>query len=225
MSYPGSKAQAGTWQRIIGQMPPHHTFVEAFYGSGFISRHKKPAVINVAVDKLKRVLPREQHEPIFIQAVHDCFVDWATRVLLDGPDDQESTLVYCDPPYPLSTRNGRRLYDHEMTDHDHTSLLTLLQELKCRVLISGYPCALYSSQLRDWRCLSYWAMTRGGKRRECLWCNFPEPEELHDWRYAGQNFRQRTSLKRLAARWLAKLDRMKPRQRGYVLNAIAQRQT
>ena len=53
--------------------------------------------------------------------------------------------------------------------------------------------------------------------------NFPEPEELHDWRFAGNTFRQRLGLKRLAARWLARLDAMPARKRGYVLNAIAQR--
>lgn len=32
MSYPGSKAQAGVWQRIIGQMPEHSVYVEPFFG-------------------------------------------------------------------------------------------------------------------------------------------------------------------------------------------------
>lgn len=55
---------------------------------------------------------------------------------------------------------------------------------------------------------------------ECLWCNFPEPTELHDWRFAGKNFRERTSLKRLATRWLARLEAMAPRKRGYLLNSV-----
>ena len=55
-----------------------------------------------------------------------------------------------------------------------------------------------------------------------LWCNFPEPDDLHDWNYAGKNFRQRLALKRLAARWLARLEGMPARKRGYVLNEIQQ---
>ena len=41
MSYPGSKAQAGVFQRIIGQMPPHSTYVEPFFGSGQIFWRKR----------------------------------------------------------------------------------------------------------------------------------------------------------------------------------------
>jgi DNA adenine methylase len=57
--------------------------------------------------------------------------------------------------------------------------------------------------------------------QECLWMNFPEPTELHDWRFAGRNFRERCALKRLATRWMARLDDMPPRKRGYVMNALA----
>jgi len=135
------------------------------------------------------------------------------------------TVIYCDPPYVYGTRAHQRrfYYDHEMTDADHSLLLSVLKGLQCHVLLSGYPSELYSSQLQDWRCCSYQAITRGGKRTECLWCNFEQPEELHDWRYAGSNFRQRCALKRLATRWLARLDGMDARQRGYVLDAVHQR--
>ncbi len=43
MSYPGSKGQAGTHQRIIGQMRPHSVYVEAFFGDGVIYERKRPA--------------------------------------------------------------------------------------------------------------------------------------------------------------------------------------
>lgn len=110
-----------------------------------------------------------------------------------------------------------------MSDRQHAQLLTLLQAMQCRVMISGYPSELYSSQLRTWRCLSYRTRTRGKTVTECLWCNFPEPSELHDWRYAGQSFRQRLAFKRLAARWLARLEAMPERKRGYLLAAVHER--
>jgi DNA adenine methylase len=217
MSYPGSKAQSGTWQRIIGQMPPHSVYVEAFFGSGQVFHQKRPAESSVLIDRnikcFERLPASRNVRPLLGDALE----------LLPSIPVPSDAVLYCDPPYVHATRQGRLYYEHEMDDAQHASLLALLQGMKCRVMVSGYPCDLYSSQLRDWRCLAYWTMTRGGRRRECLWCNFPEPDELHDWRYAGQNFRQRTALKRLAARWLAKLDRMTPRKRGYVLDAIAQR--
>src|SRR2546430_15303221 len=48
--YPGSKAQAGVFQRIIGQMPPHSLYVEAFFGSGQIFHRKRPAAASVVID-------------------------------------------------------------------------------------------------------------------------------------------------------------------------------
>jgi DNA adenine methylase len=214
MSYPGSKGQAGTWQRIIGQMPPHSRYVEAFYGSGLIYRTKRPARENVLIDRnpkcLASLIQSETVHPLLGSAM-----DLLPSVYL--PED---AVVYCDPPYLLSTRQGRFYYEHEMSDDDHSTLLTVLADLKCRVLVSGVPHRLYDERLAGWRCIRYRARTRGRTYTECLWCNFPEPEELHDWRFAGQNFRQRHWLANMRRRWLGKLSRLSPRRRGFLLNAI-----
>ena len=224
MSYPGSKSQAGTWQRIIGQMPPHALYVEAFAGSAQIYFRKRPAAHSLLIDLAPSVIARLNARIRSAAAgagdVAICGDAISILPTLNLPAD---AVVYCDPPYLLSTRQGRFYYDHEMTDADHCRLLAMLQGLPARVLLSGYPSALYAETLAGWRCLAYRARTRHRTLTECLWCNFPEPTELHDWRYAGLNFRQRLSLKRLAARWLARLERMPPLKRGYVLNAIAQR--
>lgn len=217
MSYPGSKAANGVWHRIIGQMPPHSVYVEPFFGSGQVFHRKRPARQSVLMDRNPRCLEKIAQTP-------------AVRPLLGKAQEllpsiylPTDAVVYCDPPYPLDTRQGRLYYgDFEMSDDDHSALLSVLRALKCRVLISSYENAIYSSQLQSWRCLRYRTRTRGRTVTECLWCNFPEPAELHDWRFAGHNFRQRTALTRLKRRWLAKLERMKPRQRGYVLDAIEQ---
>jgi hypothetical protein len=105
----------------------------------------------------------------------------------------------------------------------HESFLTMVQGLKCRVMISGYPSKIYDHHLQGWRCISYRTRTRGRTLTECLWCNFPEPTELHDWRFAGRNFRQRLAMNRQAARWLNRLETLPPIQRGFLLQAIAQR--
>jgi hypothetical protein len=134
-------------------------------------------------------------------------------------------VVYCDPPYLLSTRKGRLYYAFELSEQQHWDLLGTLRALPCRVLLSGYPSALYDDGLEGWRVIRYRVRTRGRTATECLWCNFPEPDELHDWRFAGANYRQRLTLKRLAARWLRRLDAMPPRKRGYLWHALQQRQT
>jgi site-specific DNA-adenine methylase len=219
VSYPGSKAQAGVFQRIIGQMPPHSVYVEPFVGSGQVFWRKRRADSSILIDRSPGVIARFSAEPGVRAIVGDALTALPALIPTLPPD----AVIYCDPPYVLSTRAGRAYYDYEMTDHHHALLLTLLQVAKCRVLISGYPSELYGAALRTWRCMSYRTRAHRKTATECLWANFPEPDELHDWRYAGANFRQRLYLKRLAARWLAKLDAMPARKRGYVLAAIAQR--
>lgn len=218
MSYPGSKGQAGTWQRIIGQMRPHSVYVEAFYGSGQIFRRKRPAANSILIDSNAAALAT-----VGVTAGVKTIVGKAQKLLPELfawlPAD---AVIYCDPPYMLSTRQGRLYYgQHEMTDDDHATLLAALLQAKCDVLISHYPQTLYSSQLQGWRCLEYTAMTRGGSRRECLWMNFDEPAELHDWRFAGFNYRQRYHDKRFVNRWLDRIERMPARRAGYIRHELA----
>jgi hypothetical protein len=221
MSYPGSKGQAGTWQRIIGQMPPHSVYVEPFLGSGQVFWRKRRAEFNLLLDRNPRAVSAANARlgvDAGVKAVVGDAFKWLPDLAAWLPAD---AVVYCDPPYVLSTRQARFYYDHELTDDDHATLLVALLQLQCRVLLSGYPSDLYSSQLSGWRCLEYDTMTRGGKRRECLWCNFPEPDELHDWRFAGFNFRQRFHLKRFVLRWLDRIEAMPARKRGYVMHELA----
>jgi len=131
-------------------------------------------------------------------------------------------LVYCDPPYLMSTRTGRQLYRFEMTDLEHRRLLRVIRELPCRVMISGYSSVLYARELAGWNATSFAAMTRGGtERAEWLWYNFPRPLELHDYRYLGEGFRERERIKRKKARWTAKLASMPVLERQALLAAIA----
>jgi hypothetical protein len=131
-------------------------------------------------------------------------------------------LVYCDPPYLMSTRSGKRLYQHEMSDVDHRRLLRVLQDLPCAVMISGYSSVLYAQMLKGWNATSFPASTRGGHQAaEWLWSNFERPVVLHDYRYLGDDFRERERIKRKKLRWVAKLQRMPVLERQALLAAIA----
>jgi DNA adenine methylase len=237
MGYLGSKSQAGVFQRIISQIPPHSFYVEPFFGSGQIFWRKKIASSNVIIDA----------DALRIAIFKDECRRSAPEMTLSDPSAPEMTLpavsaicgdaisilptltlpadavIYCDPPYLHSTRTSRHRYKFEMSDDEHVRLLTLLQGMNSRILISGYPSSLYSEMLRGWRCISYRVRTRGRTLTECLWMNFPEPSELHDLRFFGKDFRQRLALKRQAARWLARVDAMSSIKRAYILERIRQR--
>lgn len=133
-------------------------------------------------------------------------------------------FVYADPPYLLSTRScsTRRIYRCEIqTEDEHAALLDILLTLPCPVMLSGYISNLYAEKLSGWRTVNFQAMTRGGKpATEYLWMNYPAPVRLHDYRYLGENFRQRQDFKRLRERWLRRLADMSTLKRQALLSAI-----
>jgi DNA adenine methylase len=88
----------------------------------------------------------------------------------------DETLLYVDPPYPLSTRgsvNGvRQKYQIEMFDVDHVALADVLRSVKGMVVISGYPCELYEKLYPGWERHEKKAMADGANpRTEVIWLN------------------------------------------------------
>ena len=133
-----------------------------------------------------------------------------------------ATLVYCDPPYVRSTRTPRDVYQYEMTDAQHLELLSLIKELPCMVMISGYSSPMYAKALKGWNATSFQTGTRGGRpAAEWVWYNYDRPVELHDYRFLGQDFRERERIKRKMKRWTERLKRQPLLERQALLAAIA----
>lgn len=216
--YPGNKGGAGVFQTIINQIPPHECFIEAFAGSGQILRHLRPARSRIVIDSDPAVIAAWQ-DTAGITAICADAVPW----LADHAGRLGAgTVVYCDPPYLRSVRSSKRLYAHEFDREDqHCALLGVLARLAVPVLVSGYPSPLYARLLADWRRIDYAVMSHGGPRVECLWCNFPEPFALHDYRYLGRNFREREQIKRMKTRWMRRLMAMPRLRRLAILDTIS----
>jgi len=96
--------------------------------------------------------------------------------------DADDALIYCDPPYLAATRHGGRAatYGQEMSPDDHADLLSLLRDVKSRVILSGYESHLYDDMLSGWANRSVEGKAHlansGQKRTEYLWFNF-DPDE------------------------------------------------
>jgi site-specific DNA-adenine methylase len=218
MSYPGGKAGDGVYQAIINQIPPHRVYIEPFAGSAAIARFKRAAEETVLIDKDPLItidLARLKLPKLEIHT-EDC-VDYL-RAWRWNCDE----FVYCDPPYLLETRSTRsKIYRHEFcTRKDHLQLLSLVRAIPAAVMISGYPNALYGDVLRSWRTIDFSGVSRGGRRTERLWMNYPEPVVLHDYRYLGKSFRERERIKRRQHRWKRRLVMMDPLERAALLSAI-----
>jgi DNA adenine methylase len=257
MGYPGGKNGAGVYQSIINGMPPHTVYIEPFLGGGAIMRLKRPAALNIGLDRDVEVIERFRiRSPIPAMAAapaisgdarsasagsgggrtspdlarpagadHPKFIFEVRNAIdfLEGYSFTGGELVYCDPPYVHSTRGRADIYKFEMTDAEHRQLLKVIRKLPCAVMISGYWTPLYDWLLGDWLAWKFQTVNRAGKRTtEWVWQNFAEPVALHDYRYLGENFRERERIKRKKGRWLARLRGMPMLERRALLAAIGE---
>lgn len=261
LKYPGAKWSLAEW--IIGHFPPHHSYLEPFFGSGAVLFNKPRSNIETVNDldgdvvnlfecvrrnpeRLGRMVyytpySRQEYEQSyskeipadpFIRAArflircnqgygfrtNEIRVGWKNDVqgrerayaakywtelpeiisqaaerlrgvqIEHRPADEviarfnaPNVLIYCDPPYVLSSRSGgKKQYKHEMTDRDHEELLAVLRAHRGPVLISGYRSELYDRELEGWHREATTATDQLSRRREeVLWMNF-EPEQRQE---------------------------------------------
>ena len=86
--------------------------------------------------------------------------------------NHSDVLIYCDPPYILSTRHGKQ-YRHEMNDDGHTRLLDALLDHKGPVIVSGYDNDMYENRLRGWHREEKVVYSQiASRKQEVIWMNF-----------------------------------------------------
>lgn len=91
--------------------------------------------------------------------------------------NQSNVFFYLDPPYEQSTRTSAR-YLVDMNRKQHEELLTVLSNIKAKVLLSGYDCKLYNYLLEvGFNKIQFEVKTIDGKRNpktktETLWKNY-----------------------------------------------------
>lgn len=223
MRYPGGKNHGSSYPQIINQIPPHTLYVEPFAGSAAIRRMLRPSPRSILLDLDPGALGRlAEWVPGDTKLLHADALAWLDRDPESVALPRQPTVIYCDPPYLASACASRLRYEHVLSEDQHHRLLRRLKQLRCYVLVSGYRSELYAEELADWRLITWPQITRGGTiAEECLWMNYPEPVELHDYRYLGANFRERQDVKRQQQRWRRKLAAMTTLKRRALLSVLA----
>ena len=123
-----------------------------------------------AIEMLPQIIDRLRRVQIICQSAFDAIPRF----------DHKDGLIYCDPPYVHETRakGSTSVYRTEMSDDDHRRLAELLSSCKARVVLSGYPSALYDELYSGWNRVDFDIANHaaGGKKKaretECLWMNF-----------------------------------------------------
>lgn len=196
MNYVGGKNGSGSYQRIISEIPFHSVYIELFAGSAAVFRKKIPAMRSILLDvSFSAMLDLKFYAGQGVDLVTMSAVDFLRMYPFDG-----SEFVYADPPYLFETRlsGDRGLYKYEFgTMLQHGELLSMLDQLPCKVALSGYASDFYFSMLEEWRFISWPVKTRVGMATEYLWMNYDTPALLHDARYVGSTFTERQRLRRL----------------------------
>ncbi|EPU1094085.1 TPA: DNA adenine methylase [Klebsiella pneumoniae] len=228
MSYLGSKAASGVYQKIIAEMPPHDTYIETHLGGGAIMLRKPPAKVNWGIDiDPQTVEAFNQGNPDFLDRLADTlFIDVGDAVEFLRRFDFSSAgrvLIYSDPPYLHETRSSSARYRHEYTVSDHHRLLHCLCSTpeNVSVIVSGYPSSVYDNALQGWRSREFQAMTRGGVRTEKIWMNFPEGR-AYSHTFAGKDYNDRYRIKRKANRWKMKFLALPHAERLAIMQALCE---
>lgn len=215
MKYLGGKGQ--TFQKLINLMPPHDVYIETHLGGGAVIRNKRPAKRNIGLEIDPKVIEMwSEEEKGGLEIIQADAVNYLKSYKFTDND-----LIYCDPPYLRETRRRKRkFYKFEYSFEQHVELLEVIKSLPCMVMISGYESDLYKEMLKGWHIHTFQAKTSIGVATEWLWMNYPAPSQLHDYRFLGDNFRQRERLKKKKENWVSRLKSMPVLERQALLFAI-----
>lgn len=220
--YFGGKGSSGAVQKIINCIRPCDTLIEPFLGNGYLSR---------SIKKPSRIIGNDLSVPVYDKwkklnhpwmELHNL----PATCFLNGLDFPElgKTVLYLDPPYPLASRKSSKLvYDCEMTDVDHLKLLDyVLNKLPTDidVLISTYPNELYERKLAAWSKIEFQVKTSQGMATEVLYYNYSDLSLIHDYSFAGDNYRERLQIKRKAQRWVNRLEKMPAYEKQAIFEEI-----
>ncbi len=215
MIFTGGKG--GTYQRYINLMPPHDDYIESHLGGGAIMRYKREAKRSIGTEIDPAVIGMwTDINQIDFELIHGDAIAFLKKYPFTGKE-----LVYCGPPYIRKTRKKYySIYKYEYNVEQHIELLKVIKTIPCMVMISGYGSKLYMGSLSDWKTCSFQAATHNGMATEWIWMNYPAPVQLHDYRYLGDNFREREKLKRKLKRWAARYKSMSVLERQALLSAL-----
>lgn len=223
-SYLGGKNGAGVFQTIINEIPPHDRLIVPFAGHCAIVRNIKPCQETILIDRDKIVKSKwiefiKKNKPGNIRFIRGDGIEWIGQY---HSAVTPGTVMYIDPPYLKNTRSYRYTkYKFDLDESDHRRLLNLIKNINCRVLISTYPNDLYKKELKNWRVKKYYSQTRSGKRLELLYMNFKNPNSvLHDYSFAGNNFRERERIKRKKNRFIERFNHLSSLEKNIIHSTL-----
>lgn len=240
-SYYGGKGGTGTPQAIINNIPNFSAYCELFLGGGSIFRHihfepddaiwlnelNYPVFNQWKQAKLNGEIPYQSLGITNEDAFEIIKALAYSRQMVFNPQTgkyipSSDTFVFLDPPYVINSRKTPRLvYDCELTDEQHEEFIGLIRAMPQKVMVTHYPHPIYDEGLKDWRVQKFYSATRGGFVIEHMYMNYDEPNELKDYYYLGNDFRERELIRNKIKRAVAKMERLPLYERQAIFKALS----
>jgi DNA adenine methylase len=130
--------------------------------------------------------------PALIERLRGVVIENRDAMAVAAHHDAPDALHYFDPPYVHSTRSGKvrgtmtqgrasgKAYRHEMDDAAHRAFALIAHGLEGMVVISGYPCQLYTELFGAWERFERPSFADGARARtEVVWINPACAAALH----------------------------------------------
>lgn len=225
--YFGGKGSSGTYQAIINEIRPHDVLIVPFLGNCAITRYIKRSDHTIGIDASSYIITCWREMKFnWIELINGCGIEYLENF---EPETDKRYVIYCDPPYPISSRKQMVLtYEYELSDLEHLRLLKVIKRIANRygnvdVLISTYENPMYAKALANWRLTTFNSTTRHGLSVEYLYMSFDNPEGvLHDYSFIGPNFRERERIKKKIKRHVNRLLQLPAPERNAIIAAIAE---
>lgn len=220
-NYTGHKKVNGLYQKIINQVPKHNIYAELFAGSAAICSLFIVLAENVVLNDINP----EVHNLLCEKFRDRNAVIW-NRDALEFLQKmkfvwKQDVFVFLDPPYHHDTRPlATELYKHEMTNIDHLKLLHTVQLMKCNIMLIHPKCDLYDIELSHWRKVEVKVRYHKKTQIECLYMNYPEPTELQDYSFLGNDCWERQRISRKTEAYINKFQKMPVLERNCIINKL-----
>lgn len=222
MYYPGNKNIPGLIHKIINQIPPCKSFCEPFAGSAAVSTFLSllPGVnLNFFINDIDPAVTANFNYPAGSTVTNLSALDFLNT--LNNSAAYTDAFIFMDPPYHHSTRyNQTRLYGTEMSHNDHVQFLSSVIDIKSNCMIIHPSCKLYDQALHTFRTVQLSVRYHNKTSIEKLYMNYPDPEQLLTYVYAGKNCWDRQRIKRKGDRLIHKLSSLGAMERNYILDRI-----
>lgn len=206
---------SGVSQFLINHVPPVKCMVSLFLGNGLLLDQIKSCETMVAFAAGKNLELNNDSIKVFASD-YTKNLDWINPVKFG------KTLVFINPP-ALEINKQPKLINTDFTSQtEHETLLQKGVKFPTYVMVLATSNNQYDGILLKAGFTKIYLFNQSieNPKTDCIYINYPVPEQLHDYSFVGQNYRDRDNNKKFIKRTIKQLAEMSPLRRNLIIDTI-----